>query len=344
MKYILKLTIILVSGVNIYSQTIKSKDGVVLGDLKEIVSSCVKTASKEAINFNNINFNAEDYCSCMAIEVLPNLTYKELENAMKNNSFIDLMMRKDNLERMMDCGKRSLEIEDNFTFQKDNNYLKYKPIIVQSCATSILDDPETKLLFSNSQANEICDCAITKMYNDGYNFGEISDIDDINSVAFNEIILGCIPQNIFEEKSNIHNNTYVPADIVGSVSKSTIALLNFAGTYKLKIKIGSEFKYFTFDTGAADLIIDQKLEQELINNGSIKRANYLGSTQYILANNEIVNAKLVRLDNILIGNYTVNNVIVGVVENGTLLCGTGLFDKFLKWEFDSKNETITIYR
>jgi hypothetical protein len=344
MKYLLTFTVVLVSWVNIYSQTIKSKDGVIIGDFKEIVSGCVKTASKEAITFNNINFKVEDYCSCMVTEVIPSLTYKELDNAMKNNSFVDLMMRKDNLEKMMDCGKRSLEIEDDFTLKKDYNYLKYKDHIVQSCASTILEDPEARLLFSNSQAIDVCDCAITKMYNDGYNFGEISNIEDINSVAFNEIILGCIPKNFFEEKSQIPKNSYASSDIIGSALKSTIQLINFSGSYKLKIKIGNEFKYFTFDTGAADLIIDQKLEQELFNSGSIKGSNYLGTTQYRIANNEIITAKLVRLDNIQIGNFTVNNVIVGVVENGTLLCGTSFFDKFQKWDFDSKNETITIYR
>ena len=88
-----------------------------------------------------------------------------------------------------------------------------------------------------------------------------------------------------------------------------------------------------FDTGASDLIINSDLERELLLNGSLTKEDYLGTEYYELANNETVEARIIRLNNIQIGDYYVGNVVAGIIDGGSLLCGIGLLKKFRKWEF-----------
>ena len=84
---------------------------------------------------------------------------------------------------------------------------------------------------------------------------------------------------------------------------------------KIKISISGVSKYYLFDTGASDLIIDRDTERELLLNGVLKRENYLGKTQYTTANNQIMEAQVVKVDNITIA------AIVTVVWRANLTIG-----------------------
>ena len=55
-------------------------------------------------------------------------------------------------------------------------------------------------------------------------------------------------------------------------------------------------------------------------------------------------ADIVLINNISIGQYTINNVYVAVIESGSLLCGKGFFDKFKTWKFNKLNHKITLYK
>jgi len=99
-----------------------------------------------------------------------------------------------------------------------------------------------------------------------------------------------------------------------------------------------------FDTGSSDLIINSDLERELLLNGSLTKEDYLGTEFYEMANNETVEARVVRLDNIKIGDYYVNNVVVAIIDNGSLLCGLGLLNKFQKWNFEESSNVLSLYK
>ena len=103
-------------------------------------------------------------------------------------------------------------------------------------------------------------------------------------------------------------------------------------------------KYYLFDTGASDLIINRDTERELLLNGVLKKENYLNKTEYTLANNQTVKAQKVKLDNIIIGDYTLNNVIIAIIDEGSLLCGKSFIDKFKKWEIDKQNNVLILYK
>ena len=53
---------------------------------------------------------------------------------------------------------------------------------------------------------------------------------------------------------------------------------------------------------------------------------------------------MVKVDNITIGDFTLNNVIIGIIDGGSLLCGKSFLDKFKKWEIDEKNKVLILYK
>ena len=90
------------------------------------------------------------------------------------------------------------------------------------------------------------------------------------------------------------------------------------------------------------MIIDSKLEQKLIQKGKLKQSDYVGTTWYALADNSTIPAKIVKLNNIKIGDYIVDNVYVSIIEHGGYLCGMGLLKKFKIWELT--NEELILYK
>lgn len=79
-------------------------------------------------------------------------------------------------------------------------------------------------------------------------------------------------------------------------------------------------------------------------NGILKKENYIDKTEYVLANNQTVKGQMVKTDNVVIGDYTANNVVMAVIENGSLLCGKSFLDKFKKWELDKEKKLLILYR
>ena len=96
--------------------------------------------------------------------------------------------------------------------------------------------------------------------------------------------------------------------------------------------------------GASDIIIDRDFERELLLNGVLSRKDYLGKADYIMANNKVVNADLVKIEKIEIGDYIINDVVIGIIDEGALLCGISFLDLFKKWEIDKDSSSLILYK
>jgi hypothetical protein len=74
-------------------------------------------------------------------------------------------------------------------------------------------------------------------------------------------------------------NVYNINDIKGGSYRSLIPLTDYFGKgYKVKITIAGVSKYYLFDTGASDLIIDRDTERELLLNGVSPNQAHLYNT------------------------------------------------------------------
>ena len=182
-----------------FGQVIKSKDGKVIGTQKEIVDACVASSSGENVQLNNIQINIENYCTCMAKNVLPNLVYEELQSAIEDNSLQALLLREDNLKLLMECSTENITIDSAFAMSAQLNQTQLRPFFVKTCVNGIFMDEGVEEFISKEQASQICNCALDKLIEKGYAYGQISALSDTGSPEFEEIMMGCLPAELLEE-------------------------------------------------------------------------------------------------------------------------------------------------
>jgi len=143
-------------------------------------------------------------------------------------------------------------------------------------------------------------------------------------------------------------NIYDSSDINGSKSeKCEITLINdFGNSYKINITVDGIKKQYVYDTGATYLSINTNMENELILQGKIKDEDYYPPKKFQIASGEIIEKRIVRLDNIKIGDYIVNNVFATINDSnddGVLLCGLGLLKKKFSQE-GRMGDTLILFR
>lgn len=331
---------------NAHSQEVKTKDGVSIGNRKDFISDCAKGAQVSTEKTEGIKITEYSYCACFCDNLIPNIYSWNLKKALKENNLSELLIEDNNFKIFMDCIENNVKLTNNYKFEYPENNESYKILGVKSCVDEIINNKEMMDDFWTKEMAEVyCNCAIGKLLNSGYTFEDLQKIEDENSTIYNEVVLPCV-SILFEDDIILEpENLYESNDIKGKTEQSIVPLIDNIGQgFKLKISIGGIERYFLFDTGATDLIIDRNTERDLLIEGVLKKENYLYKSEYKLANNQIINAQMVRIDNIHIGEYTVNNVIIGVIDEGSLLCGKSFLDKFKKWELDSKNKVLILYK
>ena len=326
-------------------QTVKTKDGVSIGNRAEFISACSKGADKRLMKINGLEIETYKYCACACDNLIPTINSWELKKAIKENKIKELFLQDKNAEILSVCLDGNYKIDDNYTFgQSANSDYQIKMGIV-NCVNTIMNNDEKNEIWTNDLAKEYCECAINKLISKGYTYKDLKQIEDENSSAYNEIAVPCISDILKTNEDIKSSNDYYVNDINGGGFRSLIPLTDYFGNgYKLKITIAGLSKYYLLDTGASDLIIDRDTERELLLNGVLKKENYLNKTEYSLANNQTVKGQKIKVDNIVIGDYTLKNVVIAVIDEGSLLCGKSFLDKFKKWEIDKQNKVLILYK
>ena len=147
--------------------------------------------------------------------------------------------------------------------------------------------------------------------------------------------------------SNIENY-YNPNDIIGEVESTAISLSKLddgSELYHISLLIGNIRQDFIFDTGATTISLSVDFLNKLKKGGvEVKQLDIYGATAE-LANGQEVPIDYALLNNISIGDYVLNNVVVMVSENEefNLLFGGGVLNKFSDWNV-SKKGVLNIYR
>ncbi|MDD2412716.1 MAG: retropepsin-like aspartic protease [Bacteroidales bacterium] len=331
---------------NAYSQEVKTKDGVSIGTRKDFISDCTKGAKLKGKEIKGVEIKEYKYCACFCDNLIPNINSWDLEKALKENNIAGLLLDESLFTIFMDCLEDNVTLTNDYTFEKSENTDSHIMLAVKSCVKEILNDEEMMDDFwTQETAERYCDCAITKLLTKGYTYKDLQESEDENGAIYNEVVLPCVAELFDDQIAWEPENIYITSDIIGDNPQSNVLLIDNLGQgFKVKISIGGVQRYFLFDTGATDLIIDRDTERELLIEGVLKKDNYLGKSEYMLANKQKVTAQMVRVDNVRIGEYTVNNLIIGIIDEGSLLCGKSFLDKFKKWELDSKNRILILYK
>lgn len=316
-----------------YSQNdFVTKDGYDMGSRKDFIESCSSAADK--ISIDGMEIESRKYCECMTYNLIPKLTKLEIEIAIEEGSLPSLIMREDIYPSIIDCVERNVSFQDDFQFNSadaDEN----REFSIQACVYELISDNT----FTKEESRKYCECAVDKMYENNTTYEELQNIEDEDKEAFNEIILPCID---FLSQNSI--NHYAPHEIIGRKPQIEIPLIKYGNTFKIKLEIDGITRYFLFDTGASELLIDTELERELFRQKSISHNDYTEGMEFELADGSIIEAQGIRLNNVVIGEYRVNNVVAYIIDEGGMLCGMGMLNKFKKWNFDKEFNTLTLYK
>ncbi len=306
----------------------------------------MKSANKKSINIHGIEINTLNYCACVYDNLMPTLSSYEIKAALKNRSLDNLLSNDKNLKILIDCYNKNSIVDQALKIsQLDDSSGIAKKVAITTCVNGILEDSIKSKTWSRKNADDYCACAVGNLYTKGYSLRDIKRDHDQNNELYNEIVVPCFNLALTEGTKNENLNKYRPGDIIGDDFSSKVFLLDYLNQgYKIKISIAGKVHYYVFDTGASDLIIDRDFERELLLNGILTKESYLNAEDYTLANGQKVKVQLVRLNNVKIGDYIVNNVIVGISDGNILLCGKGFLDKFRKWEFDTDSKILTLFK
>lgn len=142
-----------------------------------------------------------------------------------------------------------------------------------------------------------------------------------------------------------NENCYNPSDIIGEESSSTINLIphEYHQQYIIKLSFGDVDENFLFDTGASDISMPYGFLKKLKkNNIKIIKLKIKGGKAET-ADGEIA-IEYYKIYGLKIGEYTVNNAVVMVGENLSLLFGTGALEKFSDWSGPGKKGILKIYK
>jgi len=302
---------------------VKTKDGFVLGkksDLNKVLlyplsDDRLKTKIQEAGG----TFDTTNFYNCL-ISKIETLDPRILSNLDSTNAL------------STDCFLSSIK------FKPKEQLEEY--LIMKYCRDSLAKHDElNKIGMDDAESiDSFCACFTKRVLSiEESNRQEIMDGD-----VTNNLILPCI--HLAQSKSRKKNDVYNPNEIIGSLDSSTLNLLKIGDHKMVQITIGDITKYYLLDTGSDLLLIDDKSEQELINSKKLLPSMFIGERQLSLADNRQVNAKIYKINKVKIGDYIVRNVEIGVIENGSLLCGMSLLKKFRHWKIDSEVNALKLFK
>lgn len=324
-----------------HAQNIYSKDGVDLGSRREFMNGCEGGVREKLIELKGVKVDGKRYCRCMADEFLPQVTAAELNKAVEEGGLEQLMLKEPYLGILMACVEPNATVQEEAVVGDLVQDAFGEEAFLRSCESAAMNELGNEGEHMRPAVVAYCNCAFDRMREKGITYSQLMQVENENSMAFNELVMPCVAL-LSDSSWTATDSTMV---VEGTTAVSEVPLVDMLGRgYRLKLHVNGLERSFLFDTGASDLLISTELADELRANGTLRDEHTLGTTRYELADGSQVKADKVRIDEIVIGEHRVRNVVAGVVEGGSLLCGRSLLDRFSKWEIDAKRKVLVLHR
>ena len=335
-KYLLLLIcFVVITSIESFCQDkyIRSKEGRAVMLRDRTISNCLKTLHKD-----RTDKTALDICECEVNKLDGHFTMKQYKKY-TTDDIIDLtgLLKEDSVI--------SKEIKECYTNSGQMTLLSaegFESEFIASCVKYIRNNTEKTL--DTNKVERFCKCQLELIKEKKITDAQMKTINNPNSILFYEMMYKC--ENPFSVKeSNLLNwNKNLIADINGP-DIDTISVLNLDGMTYLKVKIGNLVQVWLFDTGASDLLVDKETEEQLKKEGVISEANYLGTSEYEMANGTIDTCRKYKINKVQIGAYTINNINVAVTDKGKrVIIGRTLLNKFTKWILNNENSTLILHK
>jgi len=314
---------------------IHTKEGTILGDKKSLVIQCKKSYAAPPENKVITRI-----CECQVELLDRRYTTKQLKNYQKKykNSGLSQLIEDDTL----------LQKEFKTCTEGVNDLLllsipDYRKNFISKC----IDNLKSSILkpLNDTLATLFCSCAIDVMEKRKITLEKFEDLSDPTSFLYNEIAYKCgspyLQPSDYARDWKLSDTINIKSNVI----YDSVPVISIMGMHKIKISIGNETRIWMIDSGASDLIVSDEFIKMLKQKKMITELNFMGEGYASLANNSRIQCKRYKIDNVKIGQFTIDNVILssstGVKE---FLVGKSLLNKFSSWTIDNKNNLLILVR
>jgi aspartyl protease family protein len=125
---------------------------------------------------------------------------------------------------------------------------------------------------------------------------------------------------------------------------TTVPMKKDGGVYVVPVSVnGTVTLDCIVDSGASDVNIPSGVFDRLVEAGTIKKEDILGSAVYTLANGSNERGRTVRLRSLKVGNIVVKDVVasVGGAQSSALL-GQSFLERFTSWSLDNNRHVLLL--
>lgn len=312
---------------------IRSKEGKDVWDKNTVIWRCVKAMKADASNEQVVQI-----CTCQ-VELLdqyfPMKLIKQYERLYPSLSLTKLIEADTALlGRMNQCYKA---ISQTNLFFSPAQILSYR----DSMAAYIRANKKEEL--DESRINAYCDCAVSIMAKRKINTQTIKDMNDPNSMLFNEIAYHCGGYPYKKVSPTTAWKVTDSLDVKGSKTIDSVDVITVSGMTKLKVKIGPIVNVWMLDCGATDMVVSDTLINKLLQLNLVSKNDFLGKQTYTLANGKEILCDVYSINNVQVGKFTVNNLIIGASkETDVFLLGKTFLNKFRRWSIDNQRNQLVL--
>lgn len=312
---------------------IHTKEGTTLGHKKSLVFQCKK--SYAAPSENKV---ITQICECQVNLLDRRYTMKQLKSYQRKYKNVGLaqLMEEDTLLHK-EFRKCTEGVNDILLLSIPD----YRKSFISKCVDNLTLSNLKPL--NDTLAALFCSCAIEVMEKRKITLEKFEDLTDPTSFLYNEIAYKCGSPYL---QPSDYARDWKPSDSIdirSNVIHDSVPVISVMGMHKIKISIGNDTRIWMIDSGASDLIVSDEFIRMLKQKRIITELNFMGEGFASLANNSRIPCKRYKINNVKIGQFAIDNVILssspGVKE---FLVGKSLLNKFRSWTLDNKSNLLIL--
>ena len=175
-----------------------------------------------------------------------------------------------------------------------------------------------------------------------------------------EAIGACEQRDRYSKLLALLNQCYGPTDKGGPASwtpcdaakaaqdsalaRTTAEFARRGGVFVLPVTLnGTAKSYFVVDSGASNVQIPQEVADELMKDGTLTQADFLGARSFVVADGRRLQQKIVRLRSLQVGNRAMENVLAAVgAPRSQALLGQSVLQRLNWWKIDNVKNAIEL--
>lgn len=296
-----------------------------------MIANCLKSMNKDRSNSTAVSI-----CECQMDKISGHFTSKQYRSV-TSQGVIDiskLISADSAIER---------QIRECYTGSGVSVLLQaegFEKQFIDNCKENLQKSTERSL--DPNKIDKFCNCQLNLVKSKKITDAQMETLSNPNSLFFYEMMSTC--GNPFEVSETIDRgwSEKLVNDITGPAD-DTIKILTMNGMTYVRIITGSMTQFWLLDTGASDMLINNEMEGTLKAEGIIGTDNYLGTAEYEMANGVVDTCRRYRINNIQIGRFSLDNIIVAVTDKGKrIIAGKGLLNKFSNWVLNNKDNMLIL--